>query len=112
VDGRKAQVRVTVTAYPHCPLPPCSGSPIGRDKMRSPSPRVGRHDNRGQEHEHERRRDRSRDRRSSTRRDVKHEDEHDTSHRRRDRDRSRGGSSDEGDRREKSKKCVEMYFGS
>jgi hypothetical protein len=41
---------------------------------------------------------------------VKREDESDTRHRRLDRDRSRGRSSDEEDRRDKSKKCVKMDF--
>ena len=110
VDPRKARVAITVTYILSCPQPPCSSSPRRRDKMRSPSPRLGRHDSRRQEHEHGRQRDRSRDRRSSTRRDVKREDEYDTRHRRQERDRSREGSGDEEDRREKGKKCVKMYF--
>ncbi|KAI0282375.1 mid region of cactin-domain-containing protein [Russula aff. rugulosa BPL654] len=77
---------------------------MGRDRQRSPSPRGRRHDGRSQEHEYERRRDRSRDHQSSSRRDERHGEEYDSKRGQRSQERSRGRSSDDEDRREKSKK--------
>ena len=83
---------------------------MGRDRQRSPSPRGRRHDGRSQEHEYERRRDRSRDHQSSSRRDERHGEEYDSKRGQRSQERSRGRSSDDEDRREKSKKCGTMHL--
>jgi hypothetical protein len=85
-------------------------SPMGRDRQRSPSPRGRRHDGQSQEHEYERRRDRSRDHQSSSRRDERRGEEYDSKRRQRSRDRSGGLSSDDEDRREKSKRCGTMHL--
>ncbi|SRR6266436_3883752 len=101
----RKQERVIITASPKPSL-----FPMRRDRQRSLSPRGRRPDGRSQEHEHERHRDRSRDHQSSTRRDERRGEELDSKRRQRSRDRSRGRSGDDGDKREKSKRCVTMYL--
>ena len=84
---------------------------MGHDKRRSPSPRGRDHDQvRGHERDYGRSKDHSRDNRSSIYRDGRRDDGYDTRNRQRSRERSGGRSSEDEDRREKTKKGVATCF--